>query len=176
MIIMKKEALMILLFLLTTAGLIFLISCNIAESDWKKAKEKDNIETYKQFISDHPDSEYIVEAQNRLDELEYTWEDGYLNRQYTEDQAKVEEALSVIINPNNAIIVNTQRIENGSLMTYLGSTSGTISFTSDGVEGGIAITVKRLHVNGTFILGIKVNDGDKEASLGIHKTIQDNLK
>lgn len=192
--------------------LIFSLSCNTAESEWKNAQTQNSIVAYTEFINEYPDSEHIKEAQDKIEslewenatkenninayeeylkkypesrhfkvakqkvfDLEYTWKDGFLDKKYNEDPAMVKQSLSKILNEGNSMIVGFKKIENGSLTTFLGSPSGVVGFTSHGLEGGMTITVKRLQINGTFILGFKVNDGDKNASLQLHQSLQKNM-
>ncbi len=43
------------------------ISCNTVERDWEKANEKNSIESYTEFISNHPESERVKEAIKNID-------------------------------------------------------------------------------------------------------------
>jgi len=173
---MKTKSSFLKISLLVLLLLPVVFSCNNVKKDWEKAKQQNTIETYNNFIAKYPKSEYAEDAKQKKLELEYSWKDGFLDKEYKEYPAKVQQALSMILNEENSIIVGMKNIKNGSLMTFLGSPTGVVEFTSNGTKGGMTITVKSVYINGTNILGFKVNEGDRDASLHLHQTIQKNMK
>jgi len=55
-------------------GIIFIaivFSCNTVERDWEKTNEKNSIEAFTEFISKHPESDYLGEAKLKIELLEW---------------------------------------------------------------------------------------------------------
>jgi len=168
---MKKTMVKLSGTLLFCALLLLLISCNNTKREWENAQQENSIEAYEDFIQNHPKSEHIDEAKKLRDDLMYKWKDGFLSRNYPEEKDLVQEAFSIIINEKNSMIVGMDNISNGSIVTFLCSLDGAITFTDQGAEGSVQIQVMNKYDDEDFILGLKVNDGDKNASMQLHQAI-----
>ncbi len=170
---MKKQMNVVKNLLLVLVLISLVISCINEDSAWDKAKEKNSVAAYTKFIDKYPESKFIADAQQKIMNLEYSWKDGFLDKKYKEDKSKVAETLSKIMSGESSIIMGMQNIKNGTIITY--ATGGTVTFTKDGPKG-LIISVKKIVENGEIIIGFKVNDGDKDASLLLHQTLQKNMK
>lgn len=47
------------------------ISCSNVKKDWDNAKQKNTVEAYSDFITNHPESEFLSEAQNKIADLDW---------------------------------------------------------------------------------------------------------
>jgi len=148
-----------------------MISCNNPKRDWESAKQKNTIDSYKDFINKHPNSEFTSEAKKKLLGLEFYWKDGFLEKKYYEDQTKIESAFQEIVNPDNAVLIGFKNIEKGSIKTFAGSYNGKIKFTEHGAEGMIKLTIKQVEGNGFFEIGFKINDVDSAAAMSFHQLL-----
>jgi len=154
---------------------VIFYSCNAIENDWEKARNENTIEGYETFIEKYPESAMADSANLKMTDLQYTWNDGFLERKYNENEQQIFEGslkeFSLLLNPDNSMIVGMEQVEDGSVTTFATSNSGQIKFTELGAEGMVTISVKVIDSNGDFVLGIKVNEGDKTASLDLHRMI-----
>ncbi|MCC7460974.1 MAG: SPOR domain-containing protein [Gammaproteobacteria bacterium] len=55
--------------LLAAAAILLLPACSRVKDDWKAAQSTDTSEAYQDFLQQHPDSEFAVQAQARLKQL-----------------------------------------------------------------------------------------------------------
>lgn len=60
-----------LLLLIVFGLLLSLIGCATLQKDWEKTIKLDSIWAYEEFIKKHPESDYRIEAEKKLDELRY---------------------------------------------------------------------------------------------------------
>ncbi len=67
--ISKFEWHLISLFLLMITLSLTFLGCNRAESDWNKSKQKDTIDAYEEFLSNHPNSEFAKDGKQRIEKL-----------------------------------------------------------------------------------------------------------
>jgi hypothetical protein len=56
-------------FAIAGLALVLLAGCSRAKDDWNAAQSADTGEAYQDFLQQHPDSEYAVQAQARLKQL-----------------------------------------------------------------------------------------------------------
>ena len=111
----KNLSLLIFIALIT-------ISCNTVERDWEKANDENSIESYNEFISNHPDNEYIDDAKIKIEQFE--WENAkvintiYAYQQFLSSQPSVAYSDSA----SRAIsIIEYKRIKNSSNIDSLQS-------------------------------------------------------
>ncbi len=50
---------------------VFLVSCDRTESDWKKSRETNSVVAYQQFLANHPQGAHVDEATRSLDDLDW---------------------------------------------------------------------------------------------------------
>jgi cell division septation protein DedD len=55
--------------MLVAVPLLALSACSREKSDWRSAQAADTTESYQQFVAAHPDSTFVVTAQERLGQL-----------------------------------------------------------------------------------------------------------
>ncbi len=55
--------------ILAATALLALPGCSRVKDDWKAAQGADTSEAYQDFLQQHPDSEFAVQAQSRLKQL-----------------------------------------------------------------------------------------------------------
>lgn len=61
----------LLLHIWVPVGLSILVSCGGIEINWHKARQKDTIEAYEDFLHHYPQSQYSDSAKNRIAEFKY---------------------------------------------------------------------------------------------------------
>lgn len=64
--ILQTTSYVLLLLLLIVSG------CAIQKGKWQKALNENTIEAYTQFLKEYPSSEYVSEAQSRIEDLSYS--------------------------------------------------------------------------------------------------------
>jgi hypothetical protein len=65
---MRKTSLFTSIFLV---GILFFTGCATTQRDWEKAAQQNNISAYQLFIKTHSDSEYVKQADDRIEQIRY---------------------------------------------------------------------------------------------------------
>ncbi len=142
----------------------------IIDFEWDDALKAKNIKTYNEFINKHPESKYIENAKQRINDLEYTWKDGFLDKKYYGSQTKIDNSISEMF--ARCMAYSRQSIENGLIQANsVGDKNGNWSLNG---EGGL-VYVKRIWLDNYMIVGFKIDNGDRKASLYFHKVLQNKL-
>ena len=140
------------------------------ESEWETASEKNTITAYNEFVTNHPESEYVEKARQKAFNLEYVWNDGFLDKKYYESSDKIKKVLDQLL--VGCMAFSYQIIENGIINTYgVGDKEGKWSLNK---QGG-TVSVKKVKQSSYMIIGFKVNKGNKEGSLYFHKLLKSKL-
>jgi len=138
--------------------------------EWEQAKKINTIDYYKKFLNDYPKSIFTDSTNQRISDLEGTWENGFFNKEYMVDEEKIDDAIHQIF--KNCIAFSYGSVPNGYTKTYgVGDDKGNWSLNG---EGGL-VTVKIENDKHVLSVGFKINKGDRKASQYFHKLLEEKL-
>jgi outer membrane protein assembly factor BamD (BamD/ComL family) len=147
----------------------------LVESEWNNAVNANTINGFESFIKKNPISKYTHAASDRITDLKILdlkckWENDFLDKDIYLPRSQINAVIHDIF--SHSIAYSYREIENGIIDAYgVGDKDGKWSLKGN---GGL-VRVKQVYLDDHVIIGFKVDDGNKKASLFFHQLLAEKL-
>lgn len=145
------------------------------ETEWNNAVNANTVVGFESFINKNPKSKYVRAANDKITDLKVLnlkckWDNNFLDKDYYLPRSQIDDVIRDIF--SHSMAYSFREIENGTIDIYgVGDKDGKWSLNRN---GGL-VHVKQVYLNDHIIIGFKVDDGNKNASLYFHQLLTEKL-